>query len=256
LIKGFQIKNRIFQDTQIGQLKYIQEFYSNYKKHSHDQFSICAIAEGKVEIEFQDKKEILFPDQLLILHKDEVHRSRNLLDKTKGYYVFYFENSCIQKLNFDNIIKDKEGYKLFIVLCQTILNEEETQEKLESFYRYLAKFRIDKSDTQENELIKKIQNYLDRNLHFELSLDDIEKEFHYSKEHIIRLFKKELGLTPHAYIINQKLNFSKRLLFSKEFTSISQVSQECGFFDQSHFSKSFKSIYAVSPNKFLEFKNR
>ena len=68
-------------------------------------------------------------------------------------------------------------------------------------------------------------------------------------KHLASLFKKEFGLTPHAYIINQKLNRSKKLLSSHEFQNISQVSQECGFYDQSHLHRNFLNFF----NAFIYF---
>jgi len=73
------------------------------------------------------------------------------------------------------------------------------------------------------------------------------------KKHTIKL-KKRRGIfpafTPHAYMLNQKIYKSKALLQNN--ISIAEVAIELGFFDQSHFHKAFKSVYALTPKEFLE----
>jgi AraC-like DNA-binding protein len=63
------------------------------------------------------------------------------------------------------------------------------------------------------------------------------------------VFKKELGLTPHAFITNYKINQAKNLLSTNSLKSLSEVAIESGFYDQSHFSKAFKRVFAITPSK-------
>jgi len=51
-------------------------------------------------------------------------------------------------------------------------------------------------------------------------------------------------------MLNQKIYKSKALLQNN--ISIAEVAIELGFFDQSHFHKAFKSVYALTPKEFLE----
>ena len=66
--------------------------------------------------------------------------------------------------------------------------------------------------------------------------------------YIIRLFKSEMNMTPHAYLLNLKINKSKELLRKNH--SIVDTALECGFFDQSHFHKNFLKIVACTPNEY------
>lgn len=80
----------------------------------------------------------------------------------------------------------------------------------------------------------------------EISLEKICKKFHFSKNHIINVFKKELGVTPIKYINDLKLNRAKYLL---EVTSdtIESISLKSGFNDYSHFYKLFYRENGLSP---------
>ena len=74
------------------------------------------------------------------------------------------------------------------------------------------------------------------------------KEFYFSKNYIINIFKKEFGVTPIQYINNLKINNAKYLL---EVTSdtLESISLKSGFNDYSHFYKLFYKETGLSPSK-------
>nr|MBQ5811169.1 helix-turn-helix transcriptional regulator [Clostridia bacterium] len=80
----------------------------------------------------------------------------------------------------------------------------------------------------------------------EITLEKICNEFHFSKNHVINIFKKEFGLTPVKYINNLKLQRAKYLL---EVTSdtLESIAANSGFNDYSHFYKLFYRENGLSP---------
>ncbi len=93
----------------------------------------------------------------------------------------------------------------------------------------------------------KIAAFICRESLNEISLEKICKEFHFSKNHIINIFKKEFGVTPIQYINNFKINNAKYLL---EVTSdtLENISLKSGFNDYSHFYKLFYKQTGLSPS--------
>ena len=68
----------------------------------------------------------------------------------------------------------------------------------------------------------------------------------YNKNHIIRIFKKETGKTPHAYITDIKIEKAKQLLLGSD-ASLSQISIECGFGEYINFYKAFMKNEGCPP---------
>ena len=99
---------------------------------------------------------------------------------------------------------------------------------------------------REENLAHRIGAYIEENFLGITSLDDISKEFHYSKNHIINIFKREYGITPFEYINNVKI---KRAMYLLEVTSraIDDISVECGFNHYSHFYRLFLRNTGMSP---------
>ena len=88
----------------------------------------------------------------------------------------------------------------------------------------------------------------------EISLKKICDKFHFSKNHIINVFKKEFGVTPLAYINDLKIRRAKYLL---EVTSdtLETIALECGFNNYSHFYKLFYRETGLSPTEWKKKKH-
>lgn len=63
--------------------------------------------------------------------------------------------------------------------------------------------------------------------------------------HLIRAFHREFGLPPHAYHLRLRLAAASELLMDG--LGVSTAAYECGFADQSHLSRKFKEVYALTP---------
>ena len=103
-----------------------------------------------------------------------------------------------------------------------------------------------------NKLICDILNYIDINLNRKINIDELEKHFYYNKYYIMKLFKKEIGVTIFDYInilrINNSINEIKNT--SNSFTLISINN---GFYSLEYFSETFKKVTGVNPRTFKKF---
>lgn len=83
-----------------------------------------------------------------------------------------------------------------------------------------------------------------------ISLADICQAIHITPYHFIRLFKEKTGLTPHAYLLNVRIENAKRLLAKRE-CNVTEAAHFCGFATVAHFSTAFKRQVGITP---LEYK--
>lgn len=96
-----------------------------------------------------------------------------------------------------------------------------------------------------------IINYIEENLAENIRVDDLAKIAHFHPQHFIKYFKMNLGITPIHYIYKRRIERAKCMLLHSDMT-LNQIAVTTGFHDLSHFSKSFKKYFGVSPS---EFKN-
>jgi AraC-like DNA-binding protein len=107
---------------------------------------------------------------------------------------------------------------------------------------------IDRFGIQKTK-IRRVKEYIDVYYRQDITLGDLAAIAQFSPYHTLRTFRSSVGLTPHAYLIQIRIEEGKRLL--RIGNSISDVSASTGFTDQSHFTRHFKRIMGVTPGQYL-----
>ena len=103
-------------------------------------------------------------------------------------------------------------------------------------------------DNRIRGLANQMADYLMKNLQNRVSLETLAKEFSYSRNHIINLFKKEYQMTPMEYLVHKRLERACWILESTADT-LEVVAQKSGFSDYSHFYKAFVKNYGKTPGQ-------
>ena len=111
-----------------------------------------------------------------------------------------------------------------------------------SFLVYINRLLYDslhqKSVVYENVLYLNICDYINRHLEGDLSLDSLSSFFYVSKYHISHIFKDNMGIPLHQYILKKRLHASKNAILSDQ--PISHVYHQYGFKDYTSFFRAFK----------------
>lgn len=96
-----------------------------------------------------------------------------------------------------------------------------------------------------------IAEYIQQRYTEKLTLQQIADHFHFSKNHVINLFRSGFQQTPYEYVLQLRLNQAKWLL---EVTSdpVESIARDCGFSDYSHFYKMFRQQSALSPTQWRQ----
>lgn len=89
---------------------------------------------------------------------------------------------------------------------------------------------------------------IDEAPHASPSLDDLAALAGLSRFHLLRAFRRETGLTPHAYLIDARVRRARARLRGGE--APADVAAACGFADQAHFTRAFKARMGVTPGAF------
>lgn len=143
----------------------------------------------------------------------------------------------------EELESEKIGAYLLIDSLKTTLaihllrNYCTTQPKLSSYTDGLA-----------NSKLQQVKEYINANLHQDLKLIDLAAIVQTSPYHFLRLFKQSLGVTPHQYILQSRIEQAKYLLQHSEL-SIAEIAARVGFCDQSHLTRYFKRIVGVTPKQ-------
>ncbi len=134
-------------------------------------------------------------------------------------------------------------------------NEENSNDKLLIAYGHLLAGYIHayqqapvRSDIVEEIRSNIVQNFSD--CHYEL--EEFLRTLPFSYDYLRKLFKKEMGITPHQYLCNKRLDTAADWLGSvyNDSGNIADVARLCGFNEPLYFSRMFKKRFGVAPSFF------
>lgn len=103
-----------------------------------------------------------------------------------------------------------------------------------------------------NDLICNILEYIEDNINNKISIEDIVSKFFYNRFYIMKLFKREIGVSINTYINYLRIYNSTKLIKSNNY-SVRLVGILCGFFSIEYFSETFKKVIGVSPLKYKKY---
>lgn len=97
--------------------------------------------------------------------------------------------------------------------------------------------------------MKRAMDYVGDNLASDLSLEEVAKAAHLSPRHFSRQFRSSTALSPHQYVIRERVERAKRLLLNTDL-SVGEVALSCGFSHQGHLSRHFVRLTGAPPSRF------
>jgi AraC-like DNA-binding protein len=173
-----------------------------------------------------------------------------------------------------SILKEEDPYSLLSICIRTeyIVKHslEDVKDRIEALLETMpAEHRLSESERlQLSEATERIPLLLQDTPYEDLSLsgirdriilepeqdfrvDELSQNIYRSKYHMIRSFKKAVGLTPHRFQVQLRIRRAKELLLSPSFVSIAEVASATGFCDQSHFIHSFKTVVGMTPTDYI-----
>jgi AraC-like DNA-binding protein len=107
-----------------------------------------------------------------------------------------------------------------------------------------------RSDQQERSpCVVRAKTRIDADPSAQLTLSDLAREAGVSRFQLIRGFARATGLTPHAYILQQRLALARQLMARGR--DLAEVALLTGFYDQSHLTHYFVRQFGVTPRRYV-----
>lgn len=117
-------------------------------------------------------------------------------------------------------------------------------------YRKLDQLRCEKEILDEASIvIRNIINYINENIHDKIEIDELAELTRWKKHQFIRIFSKEIGLTPYQYILKKKIEIAKALITDSD-QPINEIAFDLGFNNYGNFGHIFKKFCQITPDKY------
>jgi AraC family transcriptional regulator len=99
--------------------------------------------------------------------------------------------------------------------------------------------------------LERLRGYIQTHLSRDLTLQELAGLGRLSANHFAVLFKNAVGLTPHQYVLRERIRAGMRLLATGR-VSIAEIALELGFSSQSHFTMVFRRAIGLTPRQYQQ----
>lgn len=240
-----------------------------YALHSHTHWSLGAITEGQSTFICRDDRYHVHEGTLVLMNPEAAHACNPIDNQAWAYLMLYVDTDWISRLRHElglldepcwqniatSVVTDRALYDGYCTMAECLLDaKRELLDKQTEVVEYLSVLMhaLSGQPVQPGSPIpdnlQQLAAHMDNHCTDELSLDDLCAYSGFSPGHLIRAFKQHFGMTPHAYLINRRIQYSQREL--KTGTALIDVALSAGFADQAHFQRTFKRLTAATPAQY------
>jgi len=110
--------------------------------------------------------------------------------------------------------------------------------------------RESRSDVAPNVVVWLIENAMEN-----ISISELAEIHHMSRKTFERRFKQLAGISPSKYRLNLRIEKAKKLLKANDI-DLALIALQCGFCDQSHFTRVFRQQQGITPLQYHKQKRR
>ncbi|MBK3494535.1 helix-turn-helix transcriptional regulator [Viridibacillus sp. YIM B01967] len=197
--------------------------------------------------------------------KESLRRLIDILSERSGKHFFrtirhYFVilSSVVTRRLIENQAPSKKAFA-FNVACVEMIDQRmndaeflQFADDLIEFYIYVISER--KQPSYKHQTVNKVIMFIDDEVETDLSVEDIALYFTISTSHLSRIFKEHVGITLVEYLNVRRVEESQYYLRHTN-KSISNISEQFHFCNQSYYTRIFKKYVGLTPKHFKDQAN-
>lgn len=162
-----------------------------------------------------------------------------------GYNDFKYAQEAIQYQVKNYILKPINRDKLAECL-------EDIKKKIQVRYPNLENSAsVENTKRSPQEIVQLVKEFIHQNYSDIIDLSSISRNLGFSSSYLTKIFVKCTGITPSKYLKDYRISVAKQLLSNHDLP-LSFISEQTGFADQFHFSKSFKAATGMNPTEYRQ----
>jgi len=227
-----------------------------YAAHSHESFSIGVITSGRSTYLNGDLSIQVGAGTTVLMNPGVVHTCNPIDGEPWSYLMLFVDLPWLQARGFE---LPTQTWSASPALYQRLLQAfadlfdagvPDREGRLAGFFGTLPDFLGANARARDegNPRLAAAAAFIRAHRSDPLSLEDICTACGLSRAYLIRAFRQHYGLTPHGYLLDQRVQLARAQL--RQGRAIAEVAQEAGFADQAHLQRAFKKHLAATPGHY------
>lgn len=237
-----------------------------YVPHSHPTWTVAVIRAGAARFEVDATKQRADRGELFVLEPEAVHTGMAAVPEGWGYQVLYLDPALLHDwAEHDARAPRAARWVVFRdpVLRAALLamhaafaagecdlrRDELVVDAVSALRRHLRPGPVAPRDGTEHAAVRRARSHLAERWDRPVALPELATVAGLSRFELVRRFRQQTGLTPHAFQTNLRIGHARTML--RRGQPIAEVAAACGFADQSHLTRTFRRAVGVTPGRFV-----
>lgn len=236
-----------------------------FARHTHDTYSVGLLAYGSMTFRYRGTTHTLKPGLIGVINPDEPHDGYAETGDGWTYRNFYPAAEVLLAAfpgvkhwpHLPAVIEDDvvlsalvRAHRAFEVPASSLARESLMGEALTGLVQRHASEPLRLPGTgRESRAVALVRQLLEDDVARNVTLQELAALANLNAFTLLRAFKTQLGLPPHAYQLQVRLRQAKHLL--RLGLMPAQVAADVGFADQSHLGRHFRRTFGVTPAAYM-----
>jgi len=243
-----------------------------YREHLHSSIEFHYVASGGMRAWVNRQEMIIEPGGFYFVEPGQLHREQSLTSELEFYYLkFNVLNligestpilTAVESKPTDQFLPADDGTLKDLVLriydeataaapgCQDII----ASYVLTLFWQTRRRMGALPEESlvagrRKDEMVGLAQRYIEEHLGTPFSLVEVARYCSVSPDHLSRIFKEVLGVSPSLFSARMKIEVGKEWLATSS-KSVREIASALGFQDEHYFSRRFKALENLSPTQY------
>lgn len=240
-----------------------------FSRHSHDGYAVGLIEAGALRFRYQHRDHVAASGDINLVVPGECHDGRGANEHGWTYRMLYLKPTVVREAaaslkeasglpDFSaGVLHDPELARLIREVHILLTQSDTTALQKDSLLLRLLTIWIHRHAQERGTIprtgseplaVRRAKEYLQAWSGHNPRLKDLAEAAGLSPYHLLRVFTRTVGQTPHEFLIQQRVDKARRLLSST--LPLIRIATECGFADQSHMTRLFRRQHGLTPGNY------